>query len=141
MLVTVLLWGEVTHAAWLQGRSAAILSAFTLVASNVLAKTLLLSPQFGIGVLDLIYSHCILPCWNNLFYYVYVFIFKKEPQTIPKGLTVEGKQRQTKLQLTAHQGEVSPLPFLLLYNLSVHVYATRRPSSAVISIHYKSHLI
>ncbi|CAK9024834.1 unnamed protein product [Durusdinium trenchii] len=82
MLVTVLLWGEVTHAAWLQGRSAAILSAFTLVASNVLAKTLLLSPQFGIGVLDLIYSHCLSLAFLGA---LFTKLHPEKPLVVPDG--------------------------------------------------------
>ena len=57
--VTLLCWGELRYARWLQGRSAAFLASFSLVAANVIAKTLLLRPEFGIGVLDLIYVQCI----------------------------------------------------------------------------------
>lgn len=49
--VTLLCWGELRYARWLQGRSAAFLASFSLVAANVIAKTLLLRPEFlGEGV-------------------------------------------------------------------------------------------
>ena len=57
--ITLLCWGELRNTAWLQGRAAAVLASFSLVAANVIAKTLLLRPEFGIGVLDLIYAQCI----------------------------------------------------------------------------------
>lgn len=57
--ITLLLWGEIRHTSWLQGRAAAVLASFSLVAANVIAKTLLNTPDFGIGVLDLIYAKCI----------------------------------------------------------------------------------
>ena len=44
--VTLLCWGELRYASWLQGRSAAFLASFSLVAANVIAKTLLLRPEF-----------------------------------------------------------------------------------------------
>ena len=59
MWITLLLWGEIRHTSWLQGRAAAVLASFSLVAANVIAKTLLNTPDFGIGVLDLIYAKCI----------------------------------------------------------------------------------
>lgn len=59
ILLTVLSWGEIRNAAWLQGTTAACLASFSLVAANTIAKALLERPDSGIGVLDLIYAQCI----------------------------------------------------------------------------------
>lgn len=59
LLCLLLLRAEVSNVFWLQGRAAAVLAAMMLVLSNILGKALLESPEFGIGILDLVYAQCI----------------------------------------------------------------------------------
>ena len=59
LLCLLLLRAEVSNVFWLQGRAAAVLAALMLVLSNTLGKALLESPEFGIGILDLVYAQCI----------------------------------------------------------------------------------